>query len=171
VRYADDFVVMARYVGSRLQGFIESKIEARLDLKVNREKTRCVDLRLEGTHLDFLGFTFSYDRDLRGRAHRYWNVQPSKKALAREREVIREKTSPSMCFKPIDDMIGEINMHLKGWANYFRFGYPRKAFRNVNWYVRRKLTRHLKRRSQRPMRPPKGTTYYSHFKTMGLVYL
>jgi hypothetical protein len=28
VRYADDFVVLARYQGSRIRGFIESKIES-----------------------------------------------------------------------------------------------------------------------------------------------
>lgn len=25
-------------------------------------------------------------------------------------------------------MIDEINEHLQGWSNYFRYGYPRKAF-------------------------------------------
>ena len=37
VRYADDFVVMARYQGSRLIGFIEEKIEAWLRLEINRD--------------------------------------------------------------------------------------------------------------------------------------
>ena len=63
-----------------------------------------------------------------------------------------------MCFKPIPKLIEELNRHLKGWANYFGQGYPRKAFRQINAYVRERLTCHLKRRSQRPFRPPEGVS-------------
>jgi len=38
-----------------------------------------VDLREEGASLDFLGYTFRYDRDLKGRDRKYLNVIPSKK--------------------------------------------------------------------------------------------
>jgi hypothetical protein len=86
----------------------------------------------------------------------------SKKALQRERDNLRERTSCSMCFKPIPDLIGELNQHLKGWANYFKLGYPRKGFRQINTYVRERLTLHLTRRSQRPFRPPKGKSFYEH---------
>ena len=63
VRYADDFVVLARHTGSRMCDFIESKIESWLGLELNRDKTKVVDLRCAGSSLDFLGFTFRYDRD------------------------------------------------------------------------------------------------------------
>jgi RNA-directed DNA polymerase len=76
-----------------------------------------------------------------------------------------------MCFKPIPVMIDELNEHLRGWANYFGRGYPRKAFREINAYVRQRLYCHLTRRSQRPWRPPKGTTFYARFAQMGLIYL
>ena len=81
VRYADDFVVMARYSGSKLRDFIESKTETWLDLELNRDKTKIVDLREPGASLDFLGFTFRYDLDLKSHRFRYLNVTPSKKAL------------------------------------------------------------------------------------------
>jgi RNA-directed DNA polymerase len=38
VRYADDFVVLARSAGENLGEFIEKKIEGWLGLKINREK-------------------------------------------------------------------------------------------------------------------------------------
>ena len=38
VRYADDFVILARYVGTRLIGWTESLLEGRFRLTVNREK-------------------------------------------------------------------------------------------------------------------------------------
>ena len=51
----------------------------------------------------------------------------------------------------------ELNRMLSGWANYFGQGYPRMAFRRINHYVRTRLSVHLRRRSQRRYRPPKGT--------------
>jgi len=171
VRYADDFVVLARYVDRGLTGWIESKLEDWLGLEINRDKTRVVQLRDTGASLDFLGYTFRFDRDLQGRAHRYLNLCPSKKALARERAKLREMTSPRQCFKPIPRLIGEVNEHLRGWANYFAQGYPRKAFREINAYVRERLTRHLKRRSQRPWHPPKETSAYERLAQLGLIRL
>lgn len=85
VRYADDFVVMARHLGTRIHDFIDSKIEGWLDLQINREKTKLVDVRKPGAKLDFLGFTFRYERDLKGRNFRYLNVTVSKKAVAAQR--------------------------------------------------------------------------------------
>ena len=171
VRYADDFVVMARYQGDRLSNWIESKIEAWMGLEINHEKTRVVNMRDEGASLDFLGFTFRHDRDLKGRSHRYLNVFPSKKALARERDRLREMTNARQCFKPLPMLVQELNRHLCGWSNYFNLGYPRKAFREINSFVRSRLTVHMGRRSQRPFRPPEGTTFYEHLNHMGLVYL
>jgi RNA-directed DNA polymerase len=171
VRYADDFVVLARFIDGRITDWIESKIENWLGLEINRDKTRVLHLRAVGESLDFLGYTFRYDRDLRGRDWHYLNMFPSAKSLSRERAVLREKTSVRQCYKPIPQLIGELNAHLNGWSNYFSHGYPREAFRRINWYVRERLYVHLQRRSQRPWRPPKGTTAYAQFAKLGLVYL
>jgi RNA-directed DNA polymerase len=173
VRYADDFVIMARYVDHRIRNFTESLLEGRFGLKINRDKTRVVKLRPDGPgeSLDFLGYTFRYDRDRYGRGQRYLNVCPSKKALERERQKLREMTGAKNCFKPTWGLIGEINRHLTGWSNYFKRGYPRQAFRRLNSFVRERLTRHLKRRSQRSYRPPKGVTWYAQLERLGLAYL
>src|SRR5712692_4724657 len=149
VRYADDFVVLARYQGTRLTGWMESKLEGWLGLEINREKTRVVNLKEEGASLDFLGFTFRYHDDLKGRGWRYLNVSPSAKAVKKEREKLKEMTEPNQSFLPIPKLIEGLNRQLDGWANYFRFGYPKESFREINWYVRARLAQHLRRRSQR----------------------
>jgi RNA-directed DNA polymerase len=172
VRYADDFVVLApRYVGPELNRFIEDKLENWLGLEINREKTRVVNLREKGASLDFLGFTFRYYDDLKGRGWQYLNVSASAKALKKEREKLKEMTGPSQCFQPIPKLIESLNRQLDGWANYFRFGYPREAFREINLYVRDRLVQHLSRRSQRPFRPPEGSSYYEHLDKLGIRYL
>ncbi len=171
VRYADDFVVLARHQSQSLRTFIETKLEKWMGLEINREKTRVVHLKQEGASLDFLGFTLRYDRDLKGRAHKYLNVHPSKKAVALRRQALRARTTSKRCSTPLRQLIEEINPQLTGWANYFRFGYPRVAFREINTYARQRLTQHVRRRSQRPLRPPEGVSYYELLTRMGLVYL
>jgi RNA-directed DNA polymerase len=171
VRYADDFMVLASYQGRRLTGFIEEKIESWLGLELNRTKTKVVNLRVPGASVDFLGYTFRYDRDLLGRGHRYLNVTPSKKALKKHRQSLRTVISRRQSCVPITQLIETINRRQRGWANYFSFGYPRKAMRAMNWYVQGRLIGHLRQRSQRPFRPPKGRSYYRHLKQLGLIYL
>lgn len=171
VRYADDFVVLARWQGPRLQAWVERVLEERLGLVVNREKTRIVKLKEEGAAFDFLGFTFGWVPDLKGRGHRYLAVRPSEKALAREREALRAIVGLRAACTPVQMLVRRLNHHLRGWANYFNFGYPRHVFRRVNHYVRDRLVRHLKRRSQRRYRPPDGMTLYAHLADLGLVYL
>jgi len=170
VRYADDFVVLARYISPALRGWIEGKLEGRFGLEINREKTRVVNLAATGTALDFLGYTFRYDRDLYGPG-RYLRLAPSKKALAAARRRFRDLTGPGMAFQPLPCLIGELNRRLRGWANYFGLGHPRRAFRALSHFVRERLRHHLRRRSQRPYRPPKGVTLYAHLQRMGLASL
>ena len=171
VRYADDFVALAKQMGSETIEFIESRLEGKFQLEINREKTRVVNLREPGASLDFLGYTFRYDRDLKGRDRRFLNVFPSKKAVQRERDKLREMTNSHQCFKPISILMEELNRHLKGWANYFSFGYPTGVYWEIDWFVRGRLIRHLRRRSQRPYHPPKGDAWYTHLQSLGLVCL
>jgi RNA-directed DNA polymerase len=171
VRYADDFVVLARYISPQLRGWIEGKLEGWLGLQINGEKTRVLNLRQPGQSLDFLGYSFRYDRDRLGRAQRYWNLQPSRKAMEREREAVRKLINPKQCYTPLPDLIGRLNRHLRGWANYFGLGYPRKSFRDLNQFVRCCLGKHLRRRSQRGWRARQGVSLYTHLEHMGLAAL
>jgi RNA-directed DNA polymerase len=170
VRYADDFVILARYQGTRLLDWVEQTLEVRFKLTVNREKTKVVKLSEQGEQLDFLGFTFRYDLDLYGRDQRYLNVCPSSKAVSRLREKLRKllKSNP---VTPIPTLIARVNRMTRGWTQYFSAGYPRAAFRDVNFYLVESLTRHLRRRSQRPFRPPKDQSYYEHLLGLGLQLL
>jgi RNA-directed DNA polymerase len=171
VRYADDFVVLARNLSPSVQRFIESKLEEWLGLQLNREKTRVLNLQLPSQSLDFLGYTFRYDRDRLGRDKRYWNLMPSSKSVTRERAVLHEKLSLRRSHVPLPDLIIELNRHLRGWANYYSLGYPRKAMRDINAYVLRRLAQHLQRRSQRGWKAPLEETHYHYFARLGLLTL
>ena len=172
VRYADDFVVLARYQGGKLSGWIESKIEGWMGLEINRDKTRVINLKRQGEKLNFLGYMFRYEKDRRGRQlplSQRNDIGESFEVGAAE--AAGEDRVERYVSSRLPQLINELNGHLKGWANYFSYGYPRKGFRQINRYVRQRLTQHVRRRSQRPFRPAEGVSYYEHFKRMGLVYL
>ncbi len=90
VRYADDFVVLARYQGTRSDGL--DRVEAGSLAGVGDQSGEDAggEPEGEGASLDFLGFTFRYYADLKGRGWRYLNVSPSGKALKKEREKLRD---------------------------------------------------------------------------------
>lgn len=171
VRYADDFAIFARYQGDRIKMYTESKIESWLGLEINREKTKVINLRQTGESMDFLGLTFRYEKDRFGKPKTYLNITPSRKAIRAEREKLRRLISKKQSHVALPKLTVSVNSQVRGWANYFAFGYPRKAFRTMNWYLRSRLIGHLRRRSQRPFRVPKGQSYYKHLQKLGLIYL
>lgn len=171
VRYADDMVILARKWTVELTVWVESRLEGKFGLEINRDKTRVVEVRPEGGSLDFLGYTFRWDRDRKGRPKKYLNVFPSGKSVARERDKLRQMTGVSQSHTPLPQLVARLNRQLEGWANYFGYGYPRGAWWEIDWFVRGRLIRHLGRRSQRPYRPPKGTGWYEHIQRLGLVLL
>jgi RNA-directed DNA polymerase len=170
VRYADDFVILARYQGHRIDEWVKQTLEGWMGLKLNQEKTKTVRVE-KGEALDFLGYSFQRHRDLYGRDKSYLNVTPSKKSLKRARQTVKEKTGAKKCFKPAIEVVKDLNRYLQGWGNYFSYGYDRKAKRDLSHYTRGRMIQHLNRRSQRKYAKPEGMSHYEHLEQMGLVRL
>ena len=171
VRYADDLVILARHIDPQIRDWVRETLEGQLGLKLNRDKTHVVQMSNKGESLDFLGFTFRYDRDLKGRSWHYLNVFPSQNAVKRLKDKVRLKTG-SGYKRPLLETVQEVNVILRGWSNYFRFGYPRKSFRDVNHFVRCRFARFLRNRSQRRSKPLRsGETLYAGLRRYGLRYL
>lgn len=171
VRYADDFVVLAREMGPRLLAWLERTLEQDLRLTMNRTKTRVVRVTDPQQSLDFLGFRLRYERDRFGRPHRYLAVGPSPRALARLRETVRGLTRAG-AKRSLRATVEAVNTRLRGWSAYFRYGYPRHAFRGVNYYVQVRFRCFLRNRSQRRSRPfRQGESLYAGLQRYGLEYL
>jgi group II intron reverse transcriptase/maturase len=168
VRYADDFVSLARYIGEPIKRAIQSKVKE-LEVRLNDEKTHIV--RMPEESFDFLGFTFRYDCHLDGKPGRYLNIFPSKKSQKKLRGKLRGILTPGNK-KNARRLAAELNSVLIGWRNYFSAPgtYPRKAFRDANWYLNQRLNRFYRRKSQR-----RSTLYgqraYEHVVKAGLVVL
>jgi len=146
------------------------KLERDLGLKVNRDKTRIVQMEREGSSLDFLGLRCGTNGICRKalEVFEYSAGQESRGATAGE---IRVRTA-SGYKEPLTEVVAEVNTLLRGWSNYFRYGYPRKVFRGINYFVRCRFRRFLRSRSQRRCKPFRaGESLYAGLQRYGLRYL
>lgn len=160
VRYADDFVILAKDVGPRLVRWVDETV-AWLGLTINVEKTRVVRLTPDSdVELEFLGYVVRHERDQYGRGTRYLTMEPSARALTRVKATLRALTDRHRSAVPLPVVVQQVNRVLRGWGQYFCLGHPRRAYRIVNAYVVRRMHQHLRRRSQRHCRPPAGMSEY-----------
>jgi group II intron reverse transcriptase/maturase len=139
VSYADDFVILCRRTAPEVRARMEQMMQ-KLKLTVNPQKTRVC--RVPKESFDFLGYTL-------GRCYRvktgtpYIGSKPSRKAVARLCEQIGQMTQRTLGWKETETLVGELNLKLKGWANYFQLGSVSKAYRVVDGHVRYRLRRWL----------------------------
>ena len=142
VNYADDFVILCRRKAAEAQAQMAKMME-QLKLEVNQQKTRVC--RVPEESFDFLGYTL-------GRCHRvktgqaYIGTKPSKKRVLRFCQNISQKTDRKTCGRDTEEVIGELNLMLKGWANYFQLGSVSRAYESVDSHVRRRLRQWLGRK-------------------------
>lgn len=171
VRYADDFVIMARFIDERMVRWVEHTVEGRLGLTLNREKTRTLNVEDEGTILEFLGFSFRWSRSHRpgGGGPPYLRVEASKKSRRKARDTVRDLTGSRFCFLSPVEVVENLNRFLRGWLQYYSFGHRRQARWDLVRFAEQRVARHLRRRSQRPYRPPEGVSLFQHAHDLGLL--
>ena len=170
IRYADDFVVLTRFRSMQTEEFIRGKLEEWMGLVINKEKTKTVDLKKVTSSIDFLGFNIRYVRS-KFFKEKYLKIEPKKKAFIKAKNRIREIVHHRNSYKPVEQVIQEVNRFLTGWREYFSIGNPFDTFAKMDHFVKESLYRHLQRRSQRGYKKNKDTTWYKVFKSLGLVQL
>ena len=151
VRYADDFVLMGRKLPKEVIDKLKSLLH-RMGLSLNEGKTRKIDARTES--FNFLGFTIRYDKDIKGRDIRYWNIMPSKKSEQKIRDKVKEYLRTHGHYKA-DDVANGLNSIIRGWLNYFSIAgvsYPAMSKRRLRVYLSTRLFRYYNRKSQRKCR-------------------
>ena len=145
VRYADDGVVLCRGA-AQARAALEAveEILGGLGLRLRPDKTRSVDLREGGEGLDFLGCHFRARMSGRiweqRRIRRYYlHRWPSRRAMKRLRDKVRDRTGRNRAGQDIRDVIADLNPVLRGWGNYFRTGNAAVKFRQADDYVVKRL--------------------------------
>ena len=151
VRYADDLVVMCRTKreAENALGALEA-ILAELGLEPKQAKTRIVHLREGGEGLDFLGFHHRHVRMTGPRRHIHFLARwPSREAMQRARDRIRELTLRKRLRDPVGEVVQDINKYLRGWGGYFRYGHSALHFNRISNYAFRRLALFVAKRHQR----------------------
>lgn len=158
VRYADDFVVLC---SSRSQAeearCRASAIMADLGLELHPDKTRVVDLREGREGFDFLGCHLHARMsgpmwEKYGKVRYYLHRWPSERSMKRARARIRALTGRSQVGMELEDVIGRLNLFLRGWGNYFRTGNAHQKFTTMDRYVLWRLKRLLIKKRGRNLR-------------------
>ena len=148
VRYADDFVLMGKTLTVEITEKLKNLLQ-RMGLSINEAKTRQIEARKKS--FNFLGFTIRYDKDLKGRDVKYWNIIPSKKSEQKVRDKIKEYLKKHGHCKA-QDVADGINSRIRGWLNYFEVkgvSYPKMSKRRLRAYLYNSLYRYYNRKSQR----------------------
>ena len=143
-RFADDLVVLvdAHPRHMWLRRALDKRLReelAKLEVEVNEEKTRTIDLTQRAS-FGFLGFEFRRKISRRKK----WMVlltPQMKKRTALLRKLKGEFRS--LRSQPLRDVIRRINPILRGWANYFAVGNSSKCFSFIRYWVEKKVRRHL----------------------------
>ena len=122
-----------------------------LGLKPKAAKTRIVHLVEGGQGLDFLGF---HNRLVRGWTPRSAHLTflarwPARKAVRHARDRIRSITDRSRLLVPVEQIVKELNLFLRGWAGYFRYGNSALLLGQIRNYALRRLALWLSKRGNR----------------------
>ena len=153
VRYADDVIVMCK---SRDQA--EAALQrlrtllADLGLQPKEAKTRIVHLDVGGEGVDFLGF---HHRLVRSRPRdgrppfTFLARWPTDRAMRHARDTVRALTVHGRRSLPVTHVVQEINMFLRGWAGYFRYGHSARRLSKIRRYVQVRLVQFISRRHRR----------------------
>ncbi|MCJ7633887.1 group II intron reverse transcriptase/maturase [Candidatus Bathyarchaeota archaeon] len=170
VRYADDFVIMAKEITREMIQFVEGIIEGKMGLLINREKTKVVNLKNKES-FEFLGYSFRYENDKYGRAKCFLNIKPADKSVKRIKQKIKDKCN-SYGNKPLDELIIAMNKLTNGWRQYFSYGYCSSAYRDINWFLQESIRRMLRKKSQRRFRIRcMDKSFYRGLLNGGIVFL
>jgi RNA-directed DNA polymerase len=158
VRYADDFVVLCTTRGQAEQAQQRAAaLLGELGLVLHPDKTRVVDLREGKEGFDFLGChlharmsgrLWEQQRIVRYYLHRW----PSARSMKRARARVRDLTSRSRVGSELEDVIGDLNLFLRGWGNYFRTGNAHSKFVHLDGHVAWRLKRLLIKKRGRNLR-------------------
>ena len=142
IRYADDIVVLCRKSSNPAMVVLRQVLE-RMGLRLNESKTRVVDACQEG--FTFLGFEIRMAKS-HWTGNHYPHVQPSKKSLKAIKDRITELTVRTRTVMPLNLLVNEVNMTVRGWVGYFHVLNCSKALSNMRRHLEERLRTQLRKR-------------------------
>jgi group II intron reverse transcriptase/maturase len=144
LRYADDILLMAksqRAAERILEGAI-AYLEGKLKLKVNREKSRIVNLNSNHGEFKFLGFGMG---KLGGKFHIYAHKKSKKRFKDKLKMITSRKRSGTF-----QSICSELKRVVIGWLNYYAVAEMKYWIKDTNGWLRRRLRMLIWKRWKKP---------------------
>jgi group II intron reverse transcriptase/maturase len=175
VRFADDALVMCK---SREQA--EAALQrlrdllAELGLEPKEAKTRIVHLQVGREGVDFLGFHHRLVRAWArtgGKQVTFLARWPAKKAMQHARDRIRQVSGRSRLLQPVEWIVQDINMFLRGWAGFFKYGNSARHFEKIRSYAKMRIALVISKRHKRSREYGWQVLCYQSGDELGLIKL
>lgn len=115
----------------------------KLELQLNEDKTEIIDALKE--KFQFLGFQVGMVKSQR--TGKYFPiVEPSGKSMKSIKQKIKFYTRRDMNPVPITEIVKHLNAAVRGWSNYFHYGYGHRKIKQVKYYMEESLRSQLRYR-------------------------
>lgn len=141
VRFADDFVIICKNKKSIDHSLaVINEVMKRLDLQLNVEKTKVVNLWGGKEGFTFLGYHHKKTRKLTRTGREYYTTERwiCEEKRDRIKDVVRDVTGKSKGFWDLDAMIKMLNLKIVGWRNYYGLS-PVRVLRRMDNFIRHRL--------------------------------
>jgi len=142
VRYADDLVILCKH-DADIPFTLLKTILNKLELRLNEDKTEIIDAYKE--KFKFLGFQIGMVKSQRT-GNYFPMVEPSAKSMKSVKQKIKFYTRRDMNPVPIDGIVKHLNALVRGWSNYFHYGYGHRKIKRVKFYMEESLRSQLRYR-------------------------
>ena len=132
IRYADDIVLLAKSERAS-ERLLESSIkylEEKLELKVNREKSRTVSI-FAIRNFKYLGFCF-------GKNGKGIYIRVHAKSWKKAKDKLRMLTSRSRCGSIVKTM-EKLKVFMRGWLNYYSIADMKNNIEDLNGWLYRRI--------------------------------
>ncbi len=111
------------------------------------QKTKLANLWDGREGFDFLGF--HHRKAMKKNGISLPVCWPSKKAMKGMRAMVRETTALRARLKePLEQIIQELNVKVRGWAEYYGVGMVCRHFAQMDWYVTLRLTLFMNKKTR-----------------------
>ncbi len=172
VRYADDLVILCEKKTHALEAIqVLKSVFRKLELTMNTDKSKLVNLWLDREGFDFLGFHHRRMPKL-FKSGKFYDLRsiPSKKAMKKMRAKVKEIAAPrARIYWSPKQMVDKLNPIIQGWKNYYGSvdsGMTNKFLSKVDWHIIRRLTLYWNKKYKRNHLHPRKVAEV--FKGMGL---
>lgn len=155
VRYADDLVILCEKKTHALEAIqVLKAVFGKLELTMNTDKSKLVNLWLDKEGFDFLGFHHRRMPKL-FKSGKFYDLRsiPSKKAMKKMRAKVKEVTAPRahLYWSP-EQMADKLNPIIQGWKNYYGSvdpGMSNKFLAKIDWHIVGRLARYWNKKHKR----------------------